>query len=168
MSTIYNDIDKALIYVFALILGAILGYYMNKSHKTLSRIPFLVLFSVNLYVFSMLDFSTSLFLIITKAPATFFIAAVGAIPAFIWMFVSMYLSVYRARDAFGQKSAACLLLIPIVQLMLVFFRVGNNYQGEIVREPIETPKYMNGFIGFILTIIFLTFSFIVFFFPILL
>lgn len=90
---------------------------------------------------------------IINAQQPLFTAIIVAIPLLFWIFVSMYLAVFRARDAFGRKSAAFLILIPVLSLMLMAFGVENNYQEEIIRDPISTPQFMNGWIGFIVTII---------------
>ena len=147
------DIYTAFILFLSCILGAILGYVMNRSHKTLERVPFFFLYTVNCFVFYVLEYKADLLLQIINVQQPLFTAIIVAIPLFFWVFVSMYLAVFRARDAFGQKSAAFLILIPVLSLMLMTFRVENNYQGEIIRDAIPTPQFMNGWIGFILTII---------------
>ena len=73
----------------------------------------------------------------------------------LYSFIAMYLAICRARDGFGEKSASVLQLIEFLCCILYFVRLQTNNDGPIVRDPVPTPKWINGVTGFILAIIIL-------------
>lgn len=142
-------------YMIAYLLGAILAYIVNRNQRTLSRSPFLFLYGLNSLFFTIFSYVLISFLCKIDVKPSQLIGIIEIIPVFIYSFIAMYLAICRGRDGFGEKSASILQFIPFLCLILYFVRLQSNNSGPIVRNPVPTPKLINGGIGFLLAVIIL-------------
>ena len=142
-------------YIIAYLLGAILAYIVNRNHKTLPRSPFLFLCFLNSFFFTIFSYVLISFLYQIDVKPSQLVGIIETIPVFIYSFIAMYLAICRARDGFGEKSASVLQLIEFLCCILYFVRLQTNNDGPIVRDPVPTPKWINGVTGFILAVIIL-------------
>ena len=140
-------------YIIAYLLGAILAYIVNRNQKTLLRSPFLVLHGLNSLFFTIVSYVLISFLCKIDVKPSQLVGIIETIPVFIYSFIAMYLAICRARDGFGEKSASILQLIEFLCFILYFVRLQRNNDGPIVRDPVPTPKLINGGIGFTLGMI---------------
>lgn len=151
--------------LLAFFLGALIAYFSNRSLKTLYRIPYLFMFALSYLVYIFLSYTVNMALLnVNGALSPAITVLIAAIPPFLFGYVAMYLSVSRARDGFGQKFAAWLLIVPLFNLGLFIVTLDddpNDNEKAITRNPISTPRFMNGAVGVIVATIVFALSFTV-------
>ncbi|MBI0163834.1 hypothetical protein H3V17_09290 [Bartonella sp. M0283] len=150
--------------LLAFLFGAVLAYFTNISLKTLYRIPYMFMLAVAFLGYVLLTYAINLlvFRLIGTLPLAFLVL-LAAVPPFLFGYIAMYLSVSRARDGFGKKGAAWLLIIPLLNLGLFIVTLDDDPEDKeekpINRNPIGTPAFMNGATGVIVATIIFTLSF---------
>ena len=151
--------------VLAFLFGAVLAYFTNISPKTLYRIPYLFMFACAFLGYVLLSYAINLVLFrLNGALPPAFMALFAAVAPFLFGYLTMYLSVSRARDGFGKKGAAWLLVIPLLNLGLFIVTLDDNPEDreekKISRNPLGTPTFMNGATGIIVATLIFALSFI--------
>lgn len=151
--------------IIAFLIGAILAYITNINLKTLYRIPYFFMFACAFLGYVVLSYLLNLFLFrlngMLPIPA---MALIAAVAPFLFGYVAMYLSVSRARDGFGKKVAAWLLIIPLLNLGLFIVTLDDDPEDKekpINRNPLGTPTFMNGAVGIVSATIIFALSFII-------
>ena len=150
--------------LLSFLIGAVLAYFTNISLKTLYRIPYMFMLVVAFLGYVLLTYAINLlvFRLIGTLPLAFLVL-LAAVPPFLFGYIAMYLSVSRARDGFGKKGAAWLLVIPLLNLGLFIVTLDDDPEDKeekaINRNPIGTPAFMNGATGVIVATIIFTLSF---------
>ena len=124
--------------VLAFLFGAVLAYFTNISPKTLYRIPYLFMFACAFLGYVLLSYAINLVLFrLNGALPPVFMALFAAVAPFLFGYLTMYLSVSRARDGFGKKGAAWLLVIPLLNLGLFIVTLDDNPED---REEKNQPE----------------------------
>ncbi|WP_297322588.1 hypothetical protein [uncultured Bartonella sp.] len=149
--------------LLAFFIGALLAYFSNRSLKTLYRIPYLFMFSLIFLVYIFMSYTVNVALLnINGTVAPTVIRLIAAIPPFLFGYAAMYLSVLRARDGFANKFSAWLLIVPLFNLGLFIVTLDddpNDNEKAIQRDPLSTPRFMNGAAGVIVATIIFALSF---------
>lgn len=151
--------------ILAFLIGAIIAYFTNISVKTLYRIPYFYMFSCAFLGYVLLSYliNLSLYKLNGMLPITA-MTLFAAVSPFLFGYVAMYLSVSRARDGFGKKVAAWLLIIPLLNLGLFIVTLDDDPEDDekpINRNPLTTPAFMNGAVGVVSATIIFALSFII-------
>lgn len=128
--------------LLAFLFGAVIAYFTNISLKTLYRIPYMFMLAFAFLSYVLLTYAINLlvFRLIGTLPLAFLVL-LAAVPPFLFGYIAMYLSVSRARDGFGKKGAAWLLVIPLLNLGLFIVTLDDDPEDKeekpITRNPFE-------------------------------